>query len=442
MSFFFPVPLLISALVFFLGSGFFAVHADNTSVQALTLAQAQKLAVAHSHQLSAQDWAIAASQQMAVAARQLPDPVLKLGVDNLPASGSDRFSLGRDFMTMRRIGVMQEITRGDKRQLRADRYQREAEKLSAEKTLTLAGIERDSAIAWLDRYYAQAMLTLIAQQAAQAQLEIEAAEGAYRAGRGSWPDVLMAHSALAVFQDRRSEAQRRLSSAKIGLARWTGIDGEILLAGLPSMQVIALNKETLDNTFAHHPQIAVLNKQAAIMEGEVKLAHANQTPDWSVEATFQQRGPAYSNMVSLGVTIPLQWDRKNRQNRELSAKMALLEQAKAEREEILRAHVAETRSMINEWENGRERGVRYTRELIPLASARTNAVMAAYRGGKANLAELLASRRNEIDVRLQGLQLEMETARLWAKLNFLSSSTIENSAPNLTYDIGKKKDSP
>ena len=28
-------------------------------------------------------------------------------------------------------------------------------------------------------------------------------------------------------------------------------------------------------------------------------------------------------------------------------------------------------------------------------------------------------RRNEIDVRMQALQLEMETARLWAQLNFL-----------------------
>ena len=56
---------------------------------------------------------------------------------------------------------------------------------------------------------------------------------------------------------------------------------------------------------------------------------------------------------------------------------------------------------------------------MPLARERTQAVLAAYRGGKANLADVLAARRNEIEVRMQALQLEMETARLWAQLNFL-----------------------
>ena len=33
--------------------------------------------------------------------------------------------------------------------------------------------------------------------------------------------------------------------------------------------------------------------------------------------------------------------------------------------------------------------------------------------------EVLASRRNEVDVRLQSLQLEADAAQSWARLNFL-----------------------
>src|SRR5438128_1439803 len=83
---------------------------------AQSLQDAQRRALERSRQLAAQDFAVTASREMAVAAGQLPDPVLKLGVDNLPISGSDQFSLTRDFMTMRRIGVMQELTRGEKRE--------------------------------------------------------------------------------------------------------------------------------------------------------------------------------------------------------------------------------------------------------------------------------------------------------------------------------------
>jgi outer membrane protein TolC len=138
-------------------------------------------------------------------------------------------------------------------------------------------------------------------------------------------------------------------------------------------------------------------------------------------------------MISVGVSVPLQWDRTNRQDRDLASKLALLDQARAEREDMLRAHVAEVRAMIAEWENDRERSARYERELLPLASERTEATVGAYRGAKASITDVLLARRNEIDVRMQALQLEMETARLWAQLNFLepvSDAATRTGAPH------------
>ena len=124
-------------------------------------------------------------------------------------------------------------------------------------------------------------------------------------------------------------------------------------------------------------------------------------------------------MISVGVSVPLQWDQRNRQDREIAAKLAMLDQARAEREDMARAHTAEVRAMIVEWENNRERSARYERELLPLAAERAQATLGAYRGAKASLTDVLLARRNEIDVRMQVLQLEMDTARLWAQLNFL-----------------------
>ncbi|MBC3915853.1 TolC family protein [Undibacterium sp. CY18W] len=385
----------------------------------LTLGQAQQLAVARSRQLIAQDLAVTASREMAVAAGQLPDPVLKAGIDNLPVSGPDRGSLTSDFMTMRRIGVMQELTGSDKRQLRAARYNRTANKSMAEKASAIAAIQRDTAIAWLDSYYAERMAAIVAEQANQAKLDIEAAESSYRAGRGSQADIFAARSALSMVDDRYSEIQRKIRSARIMLARWTGLATELPLAGEPSLGSIRLDLTALDKSLNHHPQIAVLTRQTEIAEVDAKLAEANKKSDWTVEVAFQRRGPAYSNMVSVGISLPFQWDQKNRQDRELSSKLAMVEQVKAERDETLRAHVAETRAMIEEWQNGLERSSRYERELIPLAKERTQATLGAYRGGKSNLPDVLAARRNEIDVRLQALQLQADTARLWAQLNFL-----------------------
>jgi outer membrane protein TolC len=394
-------------------------HETVAATPALTLAQAQQMAVSRSRQLSAQDASIAAAREMAVAASQLPDPVLKAGVDNLPVSGPDRYHIGSDFMTMRRVGVMQELTRSDKRELRAAQLDRTADKAAAEKSLITARIERETALAWLDLYYVSRIAQVAQEQVRQARRELEAAEGAYRGGKGSQADVFAARGAIAAAQDRSSEVSLKMQSAQTMLARWVGASVELALAGQPDIDHVRLDPATLDTTLAHHPDIAVLDRQQELARTEVLLARANRKPDWTVEVALQQRGQAYSNMVSVGVSVPLQWDRKNRQDRELAAKLAFADQAKDERDEMLRAHVAETRVMLDQWQNGRERLARYRREIVPLAGERSAAVLAAYRGGKAALAEVLAARRTELDVGLQALQLEADTARLWAQLNFL-----------------------
>jgi hypothetical protein len=128
-------------------------------------------------------------------------------------------------------------------------------------------------------------------------------------------------------------------------------------------------------------------------------------------------------MVSVSVAIPLQWDQKNRQDRELAARLALLEKAHAEREEATRVHAADALSMLQEWRSNRARLAHYDQSLIPLAAQRTQASIAAYRGAGGPLAAVLESRRNDIDTRLERLRLEMETARLWAQLTYLIPQT-------------------
>ena len=71
------------------------------TAQALSLAEALRLAENRSLMLVAQDAATAAARDMSLSAGQRPDPVLKAGINNLPINGSDAFSLTRDFMTMR-----------------------------------------------------------------------------------------------------------------------------------------------------------------------------------------------------------------------------------------------------------------------------------------------------------------------------------------------------
>jgi outer membrane protein TolC len=414
------------------------VGLSSQAQQTLTLDQALRVAQERSRQLAAQDAAALASRQMAVAAGQLPDPTLTAGFNNVPVNGPDRFSLTRDFMTQSSIGVTQELTGADKRKARAARFEREADAAEGGRALALANLRRDTAIAWLARYYQERMLDVLRAQRAETLLQVEAADAAYRGGRGSQADVFAARSAVAQVDDRIRQTERQIATAKTKLARWVGSDADQALGVPPLLSAINVGTTGLETQLAHHPQIALMAKQEEVARAEADIAQSNKRSDWSVDLTYSQRGPAYSNMVSVNLSIPLQLDQVNRQDRELSAKLAVVEQMRAQREEATREHLAETLGWVQEWQSDRERLAHYDSELIPLAAERTRAATAAYRGGNGSLSAVLDARRGEIDTRIDRLRLEMDAAGLWAQLEYLILPAHEAASPDRSAALMEK----
>ena len=257
------------AAVFFL-----ATPAVRAAEGPLTLPEVLRLATGQSRQLAAQDAAVAAAREMAVAAGQLPDPVLRLGIDNLPVNGPDAFSLTRDFMTMRRIGVMQEFTREEKRKLKIERGEQEAEREIASRRATLAGLQRDAALAWLDRYYVERMIAVSDGLVVQNQALMAAAEAAYRGGRGTQSDVLAASVALVMLEDRRDVLARQARTAQIALARWIGPAAERRLGGAPDIRALPFDAAKLDSELQRHPQLGTYLRQIALAETNARLAEA------------------------------------------------------------------------------------------------------------------------------------------------------------------------
>ncbi len=414
-----PRRVAVATLVFALAV---ATASSAWGAATLSLEDALRIAAGRSRQLVAQDALATAAREQSVAAGQLPDPVLKFGINNLPINGADRFNLTRDFMTMRSVGVMQEITRADKRAARSARFEREAEVAEAGRMVALASLRRDTALAWLERHYQERVRDLLRTQRAEAGLQVEAADAAYRGTRGTQGDVFAARSAVALIDDRIRQAERQVATASTRLARWVGDNAELALAAAPNLALAPFDAGGLSNRIARLPLLAVMARQEELARAEVEVALGDKKPDWSVELMYNQRGPAFSNMVSLNFSVPLQFDQKNRQDREVAARLALAGQLRAQREEAVREQMAVVRAWQQEWQGDRDRLAAYDRELIPLAAERTRAALASYRGGSGPLFAVLEARRLEIDTRVDRLRLEMDTAALWAQLNYLLPS--------------------
>jgi outer membrane protein TolC len=389
--------------------------AQGDELPSLTLEEALRLASQQSPQMAAQRSAITAAEQLTASARQLPDPKAIVGVDNLPVTGPDAWSLTSDFMTMRKIGVMQDFPGAGKRELKGKLAERVTAREQAMLVDVQAALRRDVASAWVDRYFAERMGAVVDQQIAEVQLQIDAMRAGLKTGKTQPADLLAVQLSQQALLDKRAEFDKQAARAKAMLSRWLGAAAGRPLAPF-RLPVVLSEPDTLADHIAHHPHVQALERQVDVAQTEAALAKAAVNPDWNLEFAYQQRGPTFSNMISVQVSIDLPLFQKNRQNRDLAAKLALVEQARDLREDAIRQHLAEAQAVSADWDAATSRLKRFDESLLPLSQQRADAALAAYRGGRGDLTPVLQARRDELDIKLQQLQLTADQARAYAQL--------------------------
>jgi len=402
-----------------LGLAVAAPLARAEGTEPLPLAEALKIGEKVSPRLAAQGAALAAATELVPRARELPDPKLRIGVDNLPVNGADRLRYDADFMTMRKIGLMQDFPNGEKRRLRGERAALERDVEAANLAAQRAGLRREIALAWLELYFAQQARVPLVELVGELQLQLDTVSAAIAAGRQNTADALALRGAGVAAQDRVIEQDRTIERARYALAAWLRDEASRPLADPPDTRVFDHPPAALLANLHEHPEQRIYAEREALARTDAALAANSKKSDWSLELAYGQRGPAFSNMISVMVSIDLPWEAEKRQDRDLAAKRLLAEQAQAQTEEARRMHEAELRGFYADWQTAGVRTERFEKLLLPLARERVAAALAAYRGGRGELGVVLEARRAETETRLGFVQTQLERARAWAKLNFL-----------------------
>lgn len=360
---------------------------------------------------------VRASSEAAVRAGQLPDPTLKAGVDNLPVTGQQKYTIGQDFMTMRRIGIEQEWVSGDKRRLRSELANDLVDRERAGYLGQLANTRQQTAIAWLSAVYAKKGVSLQRQLVDHMTHELDATKASYRGANATATDVTQAQAMLAQTQDQLLKAQQTLQTALIGLSRWTATPVSDVTGEPPAPQsyVSSLPPEELREV---QPVLVAASRDIAVADADTAVANSNRSPNWTWEVAYQQRGGAYSNMVSVGVSIPLPINRKNRQDRDASEKAELATRARLMYEDAQRQVEADIRTQSATLASGRERITSLSHSLLPAAGQRVQLAAAAYRAGTGSLADNFAARRAQLEADLQVLDLQRDVSQTWAQLEY------------------------
>lgn len=385
----------------------------------MSLEEAVNEALQQSPQVGASAAGLDAATAVAPSAGRLPDPELVAGVDNLPVNTAESFSFTRDFMTMRKIGVMQSFPSGEKRRLQGERAQGQIAVAHGEWLKARYDTARATADAWIANAVDQESLARLKALEPEVRVQADAARAALASGRTSAAEALGGQSLSALLEDRILALEEDQAMQQAELAHWIGADAQRPLAGIPVEVELHTTPEALLADVPRHPPLAPVVARLAEAQTEVELARADKRPDWSAEFDYAQRGPDFSNMISLEFHVSLPLFGEHRQNPVIAEKLALMRAQEARRDEEVRMHTAELASDLAQWRLGRERLKRYAAELLPLARDRSRAAVASYSAGRGDLRNTVDALAQEIDTQLAYVQLEGSVARAWAHLHFL-----------------------
>lgn len=385
----------------------------------LTMARVQALALRQQPLLDAQAAAVRAAREQSAADSQLPDPRLKLALQNLPV---ETLSTNRDPMTQSMLSVEQMIPGGNKRALRRSRGEAEAAQMSAELVVQRGVIARDASLAFLTLAGAQRQLDIARMLSRETATQLESLQPALRAGRTSQADYYAARQMVTMAHHRESEIVAQAGRARAELSRWIGAAADdapidTVLPDQPPLPRLPELRARLDN----HPLHAAASGAVQLAEAELALAREATRPDKSIEIGYGKRARAFDDMITIQFSMEIPLAPRDRQDRATATRTAQLERMRALREDRLRMSRAELGGAYAEWESTRDRLRLVIDEHVPDSNARVEAALAAYRSGRGEMAAVIEARRGELEARLLQVELETLLAKLRTQLAYFEA---------------------
>lgn len=370
---------------------------------------------------------VAAARARVSPAGAWPDPMLMVGIQNLPITrerGAPADPLGppaapmsgTDPMTMRMIGVGQTIPYPGKLSLQRRISEGEVAAAEASRDATRRRIARDVSDAYYEvAFIDRAFETVERNQGVLASLS-RVTEARYSVGSAGQQDVLksrveasrLAETAVMLVEQRRAALARvnaLLDQPSETPLVGTAVPARVVRAAVadsareirfvsaalgaraadsPLPPLVELQETAVRNNPELREQVAMIAAQAA----RVDLARRDVLPDFDVSLQYGQRS-GYPDMVSGTVSVPIPIRRRRRQDQLVAAagsELAALDAGLYARQNEIRANVAQ---LVSNLERSRGQLALYVKAVLPQSRASLASAMSSYQVGKLQLLSVL-----------------------------------------------------
>ncbi|MCA0900101.1 MULTISPECIES: TolC family protein [Microbulbifer] len=400
----------------------------------LTLDSAIQLAQQQDPQTAAALAAADAAAETAVADAQWADPMLRLGIANLP---TDTFAFDDQPMTQKVIGISQKLPRGDSAILARERGTNTAEAGyagAADMELVLA---RDVALAYLAVAEQLRVRELLAKNRRWMQELVGYNRARLASAQIQSQQLLQSQLALARLDDRIAAVEGEIHRARGTLSRWIGDAAWGALDPAPPAWrntrdwLVGQSLPVPMVLVEQHPAVAASSARVAAERANVALAQEAYKPQFGVDFSYGQRERTPmsdgSDFASVMVSFDVPLFRQNRQDRRLAASRARESAGILQRQSLLRQLHAELNAAVAMAQTLERRRTEYREYLLPQAEATADAVLRGYASNTADLEAAIAARMDDIETQISAAQLTYGYFSALARIRYFRAVDLDAS---------------
>ncbi len=385
----------------------------------LTIAEAEDLALAAEPGQQALRARAAALEEQAVVAGALPDPMLRVGLNNYPIESGGFTTEG---MTNAGAVYRQAFPRGDTRSLSNLKFTQLAKAQTREADARGYDVLTATRMSWLDLYYWSKARDLVRESRPFFDDLVTITRSLYAVGRRNQQDVLRAELELSRLDDRLIDIERQQLRARAQLGQWIGDDAERRVADkLPQWDDAPPLNDLLTSLQAH-PSLLAADARIAAQEASVGLAEQRNKPGWALDVGYAHRngslpnGDPRSDFISVGVTVDLPFFRKQSVDSTLSAALQDRSAALAGKERLRRSLESRLEAEYTRWRESSRRLALYEERILVQARDHAQASLLAYQNDRGDFADVMRGYIDDLNTRIDYVRLNVEREQAYAVL--------------------------
>lgn len=394
-------------------------HANAQHGIPLTIAEAEDLALAAEPGQQALRARAAALEEQAVVAGALPDPMLRVGLNNYPIQSGDFTTEG---MTNAGATYRQAFPRGDTRPLGNRKFTQLAEAQRQEADARGDEVLAAVRIAWLDLYYWSKAGDLVQESRPFFDDLATITRSLYAVGRRNQQDVLRAELELSRLDDRLIDIERQQLRARAQLSEWIGNDADRPVADKLPQWNDAPPREDLLASLREHPTMRAADARIAAQDTGVELAEQRSKPGWALDVGYSYRdgslpnGDPRSDFITVGVTVDLPFFSGKSVDSTLSAALQDRSAAVADKERLQRSLESRLAAEYARWQELSRRLSLYEERILVQARDHAQAALLAYQNDRGNFADVMRGYIDDLNTRIDYVRLNVEREQAYAVL--------------------------